>query len=99
MLVCIIKLSLLRHRSPRLPLVFLFTKLGARNIPTMDEGDFAMQMTLPAGSSLTQSIEISNRAEKMLMDKFPEIRHVVAKIGTAEVPTDPIWRWKGMRIL
>ena len=70
--------------------LFLFTKLGAEFIPTMDEGDFAMQMTLPAGSSLTQSIEISNRAEKMLMDKFPEIRHVVAKIGTAEVPTDPM---------
>ena len=70
--------------------LFLFTKLGAEFIPTMDEGDFAMQMTLPAGSSLTQSIEISNRAEKTLMDKFPEIRHVVAKIGTAEVPTDPM---------
>lgn len=69
---------------------FLFTKLGAEFIPTLDEGDFAMQMTLPAGSSLSESIEVSRLAEKALMDKFPEIKHVVAKIGTAEVPTDPM---------
>ncbi|MEY8706451.1 CusA/CzcA family heavy metal efflux RND transporter [Bacteroides faecichinchillae] len=70
--------------------LFLFTRLGAEFIPTLDEGDFAMQMTLPAGSSLSESIEVSNQAEKTLMDKFPEIKHVVAKIGTAEVPTDPM---------
>lgn len=70
--------------------LFLFTRLGAEFIPTLDEGDFAMQMTLPAGSSLTESIKLSNEAEKTLMDKFPEIKHVVAKIGTAEVPTDPM---------
>ncbi|MEG0560115.1 MAG: CusA/CzcA family heavy metal efflux RND transporter [Muribaculaceae bacterium] len=70
--------------------LMLFTKLGAEFIPTLDEGDFAMQMTLPAGSSLSQSIAISEQAEKALMDKFPEIKHVVSKIGTAEVPTDPM---------
>ena len=70
--------------------LLLFTRLGAEFIPTLDEGDFAMQMTLPAGSSLSKSIEISLKAEKVLKDKFPEIKHVVAKIGTAEVPTDPM---------
>lgn len=70
--------------------LLLFTRLGAEFIPTLDEGDFAMQMTLPAGSSLTSSIELSGRAQKTLMDQFPEIKHVVAKIGTAEVPTDPM---------
>jgi len=49
-----------------------------------------MQMTLPAGSSLSRSIELSNEVEQILMENFPEIRHVVAKIGTAEVPTDPM---------
>ena len=68
----------------------LFTRLGAEFIPTLDEGDFAMQMTLPAGSSLTRSIEISNEAERVLKKEFPEVKHVVAKIGTAEVPTDPM---------
>ena len=70
--------------------LMLFTRLGAEFIPTLDEGDFAMQMTLPAGSSLTRSIAVSEEAEKILMDNFPEIKHVVAKIGTAEVPTDPM---------
>lgn len=70
--------------------LFLFTRLGAEFIPTLDEGDFAMQMTLPAGSSLTHSIELSKQAEETLMKNFPEIKHVVAKIGTAEVPTDPM---------
>lgn len=70
--------------------IFLFTKLGAEFIPTLDEGDFAMQMTLPAGSSLSESIRISEHAESILIANFPEIKHVVAKIGTAEVPTDPM---------
>lgn len=70
--------------------LMLFTRLGAEFIPTLDEGDFAMRMTLPAGSSLTRSIAVSEQAEKILMENFPEIKHVVAKIGTAEVPTDPM---------
>lgn len=70
--------------------LMLFTRLGAEFIPTLDEGDFAMQMTLPAGSSLTRSIAVSEQAEQILMENFPEIKHVVAKIGTAEVPTDPM---------
>ena len=70
--------------------LLLFTRLGAEFIPTLDEGDFAMQMTLPAGSSLTQSVELSRQAQKVLKEQFPEIKHVVAKIGTAEVPTDPM---------
>ena len=70
--------------------LLLFTRLGAEFIPTLDEGDFAMQMTLPAGSSLTRSIDISLDAERVLKQKFPEVKHVVAKIGTAEVPTDPM---------
>ena len=70
--------------------LLLFTRLGAEFIPTLDEGDFAMQMTLPPGSSLTSSINMSLKAEKILKKKFPEVRHVVAKIGTAEVPTDPM---------
>ena len=70
--------------------LWLFTRLGAEFIPTLDEGDFAMQMTLPAGSSLSKSVDVSLRAEKILKERFPEIKHVVAKIGTAEVPTDPM---------
>jgi cobalt-zinc-cadmium resistance protein CzcA len=67
-----------------------FTRLGGEFIPTLEEGDLAMQMTIPTGSSLSQSILTATRAEKILMDNFPEVRQVVSKIGTAEVPTDPM---------
>jgi len=68
----------------------LFSRMGAEFIPTLEEGDLAMQMTLRPGSSLDASIRTSTRAEKILLDNFPEVEHVVSKIGTAEVPTDPM---------
>lgn len=70
--------------------IFIFTRLGAVFIPTLEEGDLAMQMTLESGSSLTESIKKSTEAESLLLKNFPEVKHVVSKIGTAEVPTDPM---------
>jgi cobalt-zinc-cadmium resistance protein CzcA len=70
--------------------VFLFQSLGAVFIPTLEEGDLAMQMAIKPGSSLSESIRTSGKAEKILLDNFPEVKHVVSKIGTAEVPTDPM---------
>ncbi|MGD2036151.1 MAG: CusA/CzcA family heavy metal efflux RND transporter, partial [Bacteroidales bacterium] len=67
-----------------------FPFLGAEFVPTLEEGDLAMQMTIPPGSSLSQSIRMSTKAEKILLDNFPEVEQVVSKIGTAEVPTDPM---------
>ena len=70
--------------------IWSFTRLGGEFIPTLEEGDLAMQMTIPTGSSLSQSILTTTRAEKILLDNFPEVEQVVSKIGTAEVPTDPM---------
>ncbi len=70
--------------------LFLFTRLGAVFVPSLEEGDLAMQMTLPPGSSLNESIKMSTKAEQILLDNFPEVKTVVSKIGTAEVPTDPM---------
>lgn len=70
--------------------IFKFMRMGGEFMPQQDEGDFAMQMTLPPGSSLSESIELSTRAERILLTTFPDIRSVVSKIGTAEVPTDPM---------
>ena len=67
-----------------------FTKMGGEFLPVLEEGDLAMQMTIPPGSSLTQSIQSSTKAEKILIQEFPEVISVVSKIGTAEVPTDPM---------
>ena len=68
----------------------VFVRMGAEFIPTLEEGDLAMQMTLRPGSSLDASIRTSTRAERILLDNFPEVKHVISKIGTAEVPTDPM---------
>jgi cobalt-zinc-cadmium resistance protein CzcA len=70
--------------------IWKFTRMGGEFIPTLEEGDLAAQMTLQPGSSLSQSIASSTKAEKILLEKFPEVVEVVSKIGTAEVPTDPM---------
>ena len=70
--------------------IFVFTRLGGVFIPQLEEGDIAMQMTLPTGSSLEESIRTSTQAEQILLENFPEVKQVVSKIGTAEVPTDPM---------
>ncbi len=70
--------------------VMLFRSMGAEFIPTLEEGDLAMQMAIQPGSSLEESIRTTTKAEKVLKANFPEVKHVVSKIGTAEVPTDPM---------
>lgn len=70
--------------------VVAFRSMGAEFLPTLEEGDMAMQMAIQPGSSLEESVRTSTRAEEILLSHFPEIKHVVSKIGTAEVPTDPM---------
>ena len=70
--------------------VLVFRNLGAEFIPTLEEGDLAMQMTIQPGSALSESVKTSTAAESILLQNFPEVKHVVSKIGTAEVPTDPM---------
>lgn len=68
---------------------FVFRNLGGEFIPTLEEGDFAFETALPEGSSLSQSIETYSQMEKILM-KFPEVKETISKIGSAEIPTDPM---------
>ncbi|MBZ4188915.1 CusA/CzcA family heavy metal efflux RND transporter [Niabella beijingensis] len=70
--------------------VFVFMRMGGEFIPTLEEGDFAIETRLLTGSSLSQSIDKVNQASKILVDKFPEITEVVGKVGAAEIPTDPM---------
>ncbi len=67
-----------------------FSKLGGEFIPTLEEGDFALHQILPPGSSLRQSVEVSEKIQKTLLENFPEVDLVVSKIGTSEIPTDPM---------
>lgn len=70
--------------------IISFSFMGSEFIPTLEEGDLAMQMSVEPGSSLEKSIETTTKAEQLLKQNFSEIIHVVSKIGTAEVPTDPM---------
>ena len=69
--------------------LFVFSRMGGEFIPTLEEGDYAINFRIANGSSLSMSIETSTQLEKILKNKFPEVVEVVAKIGSAEIPTDP----------
>lgn len=68
----------------------VFSRMGGEFIPTLEEGDLAMQQILPPGTSLSQSIEMASIIQKKLLNDFPEIEDVVVNIGAAEIPTDPM---------
>jgi len=70
--------------------LWTFNNMGGEFIPTLSEGDIATHIIIPPGSSLEQEIATTTKAEKILIANFPEIEQVVSKIGSAEVPTDPM---------
>ncbi len=67
-----------------------FLKMGGEFIPTLEEGDFAIEFAMMQGTSLKQMVETTTKAEKILKSKFPEVNQVVTRIGSAEIPTDPM---------
>ncbi len=70
--------------------LLVFRTLGGEFIPTLEEGDIATHVISPPGSSLMQEIEATTKAEQILMANFPEVIEAVSKIGSAEIPTDPM---------
>lgn len=70
--------------------LLVFTRMGGEFIPTLEEGDIATHLIIPPGSSLSQEIETTTKAEALLLKNFPEIKEIVSKIGSAEIPTDPM---------
>ena len=70
--------------------LFLFATRGAEFLPQLSEGSFAFHMIRPVNSSLSQSVEYQNKADKLIKENFPEVDHVFSRIGTSEVATDPM---------
>ena len=69
----------------------IFQKMGGEFIPQLDEGDFVVQLTMMPGTSLSQMVEMSKNVGALVKKEFPnEILETTGKIGTAEVPTDPM---------
>lgn len=69
--------------------IIIFSRMGGEFLPQLQEGDYAFHCILPQGSSLSQSIETSMQAERIIKS-FPEVETVVGKTGSAEIPTDPM---------
>jgi cobalt-zinc-cadmium resistance protein CzcA len=70
--------------------VWLFTTLGGEFIPNLNEGDFAVEVRVRTGSSLSQTIDKVLQASALLKKQFPEVREVIGKTGAGEIPTDPM---------
>lgn len=64
--------------------------LGGEFIPSLEEGDFAVECRLLTGSNLTANIEATQKASHIILQKFPEVIKVVTKTGSGEIPTDPM---------
>ncbi|MFN5761110.1 MAG: efflux RND transporter permease subunit, partial [Sphingobacteriales bacterium] len=65
------------------------SRLGGEFIPKLEEGDFAVDARILTGSSLTATVHNSLEAAKILK-KFPEVENIVTRIGSSEIPTDPM---------
>ena len=70
--------------------ILVLTNMGGEFIPQLEEGDFAVDTRVLTGSSLNTTIEYTQKAAHILKTAFPEVEMVVTKIGSGEVPTDPM---------
>jgi cobalt-zinc-cadmium resistance protein CzcA len=70
--------------------VVLLANLGGEFIPSIEEGDFAVETRVLAGSSLSTTVENVQKVAAILKSRFPEVKNIVTKIGSSEVPTDPM---------
>jgi len=67
-----------------------FKRLGAEFVPQLDEGSTVLMLTGPTSVGVDTSLEQQKKAERVLLQEFPEIEHIFSRIGTAEVQTDPM---------
>ena len=70
--------------------LFILTRLGGEFIPALEEGDFAVDTRVLTGSSIQTTIDGTQAAARILLKNYPEVEKVVTKIGSGEVPTDPM---------
>jgi heavy metal efflux system protein len=68
---------------------FISTRLGSEFLPSLDEGDLLVHALRIPGTSLSQAVQMQTALESRI-DAFPEVDYVFAKIGTAEIATDPM---------
>jgi len=79
--------------------IWAFSRMGGEFIPTLEEGDLTVQISMMQGTSLSEVVKTFGKAEKILKDKFPELKQAVTRIGSSEIPTDPMPMEKGDMML
>ena len=67
----------------------LLTRMGSEFVPSLNEGDIALHALRIPGTSLSQAITMQTELERTIK-QFPEVDKIFAKIGTAEIATDPM---------
>jgi heavy metal efflux system protein len=67
----------------------LLTRMGSEFVPSLDEGDIAMHALRIPGTSLSQAVTMQEELERTIKT-FPQVEKVYAKLGTAEIATDPM---------
>lgn len=70
--------------------ILILRSLGGEFIPALEEGDFAVDTRVLTGSNLQTTIDYTQKAAHILKTRFPEVEKIVTKIGSGEVPTDPM---------
>ena len=70
--------------------LFVVSRMGGEFIPELPEGDFAVETRVLTGSNIATSTEAILKSANLLLNKFPEIEKIVGKIGSGEIPTDPM---------
>ncbi len=70
--------------------IFILSKMGGEFIPSLEEGDFAVEMRILQGSNITETKKVTTQASAILLKQFSEIQKIVVKIGSAEIPTEPM---------
>ncbi|MDH0570020.1 CusA/CzcA family heavy metal efflux RND transporter [Pseudomonas fulva] len=68
----------------------LVMRMGSEFIPSLSEGDFALQALRVPGTSLSQSVDMQQRLEKAIAEQVPEVKRTFARTGTAEIAADPM---------
>ena len=69
--------------------IWLATTLGSEFVPQLNEGDIALHAMRIPGTGLEQAVAMQEVLEQRIKE-FPEVEKVFARIGTAEVATDPM---------
>jgi cobalt-zinc-cadmium resistance protein CzcA len=79
--------------------IWVFSNMGGEFIPTLEEGDLTVEISMMQGTSLSEVVKTFGKAEKLLKDRYPEIKQAVTRIGSSEIPTDPMPMERGDMML